>query len=186
MNTVTILLPTQVGVLVTSEARTRGVDAATLCSGIISEHFLSQRSNTRIRKASEAPAASESTEEGALVKQQQSASGFDVRRHFPSCPGLSVQLAQKFVDAALRLPGTRAFAAGRGVGFEPNFVYITYLRRRSPGGIGVSFYGAPEKHLCGDLGNGRNPNYSSAVVDSTQDLDKILPDIERAYELKFR
>jgi hypothetical protein len=182
METLTILLPDQVGALVATQARNRGVDPSTLCSGIVTEHILGigalgqpDRQSDLMTEASLKPLATDVNKSLA----------FDVRKHFPRHPGLSVQLAQLFVDAALKMPGTKAFAAKRGIGFEPNFVFIVYLRKRLPGGIGVSFYGGPESHLYPSLGTGRNPNYSRALVETREQLEQILPDVKRSYELKF-
>jgi hypothetical protein len=184
METLRILLPDQVGELVAAQARDRGVDPSTLCSGIVTEHVLGiggagKVNRPRVEFLVAGPPK-------PLGLGSDSSAVFDVQEHFPRHPGLSVQLAQSFVDAALQMPGTRAFASKRGIGFEPNFVFIVYLRKRLPGGIGVSFYGAPEHHLYQGLGTGRNPNYSRALVETREELERILPDVRRSYELKFR
>jgi hypothetical protein len=183
METLTILLPDQVGALVAAQARNRGVDPSTLCSGIVTEHILGIGRPGRFDRPADlmigvSPKPPATDTDKSLA--------FDVRKHFPRHPGISVQLAQLFVDAALKMPGTKAFAAKRGIGFEPNFVFIVYLRKRVPGGIGVSFYGGPESHLYPSLGAGRNPNYSRALLETKEDLERILPDIKRSYELKFQ
>jgi hypothetical protein len=183
METMTILLPTQVRQWVAKEAVSRGIDASTLCSGIIAEHFLADVAH-RIEQNRTRGAVPSAPQRSTITNDAYS-SGFDVRKHFTRYPGISIQLAQAFVDAALKIPGTKAFATDRGVGFEPNFVFILYLRKKQPGGIGVSFYGGPQQHIYSGLHIGRNPNYSSAIVATMQELDLMLPDIKRAHDLRF-
>jgi hypothetical protein len=43
---------------------------------------------------------------------------------FPNAPRRSIVLAQRFVDAALALPGVTAEKHGDGIEFRPNFVWI--------------------------------------------------------------
>jgi hypothetical protein len=183
METLMILLPDQIGELVAAQARDRGVDPSTLCSGIVTEHVLGVGGAGKVGHPSLDLLAAVPPKPSGITDG--SAAVFDVQKHFPRHPGLSVQLAQSFVDAALQMPGTKAFASKRGIGFEPNFVFIVYLRKRVPGGIGVSFYGGPEHHLYQGLGMGRNPNYSRALVETREELERILPDVRRSYELKF-
>jgi hypothetical protein len=111
---------------------------------------------------------------------------FDVRKHFPDYPSASIDLAQTFVDQALKIPGIKAFRAesGRGIGIEPNFVFVEYLQKSWPGGIGVSFYGGPDKHLHRGLRSGRNPNYSRSTARTLDELKPLLAEIRRSYELK--
>src|SRR5690606_56261 len=72
---------------------------------------------------------------------------FDVATAFEGFPRPSVELAQRFTDEAQKLGRVRAFRNRRGIGFDPNFVFIEYLMSRSgAGGIGVSFYGEPHRH----------------------------------------
>jgi hypothetical protein len=114
-----------------------------------------------------------------------SANGFDVGKSFPNLPALSIDLAQQFVNKALEIPGTRAFKTERGIGIEPNFVFVEYLLKRQPGGIGVSFYGRPSAHFIGGLLDGRNPNYSRATAHSPEELKPLLESVRRSYQLKF-
>jgi hypothetical protein len=172
METLTILLSEPVSRLAAAEAQKRGVEASALCAGIVTEHFLGNGGAI----AGQPP----------LPAMPRGDKPFEVRKHFVGYPGLSVELAQIFVDAVLRMPQTRVFASERGVGFSPNFVFIPYLRKRLPGGIGVSFYGSPERHSYSGLVPGRNPNYSRAVIATRDDLEQILPEIKRSYELKFQ
>jgi hypothetical protein len=176
MKTLTILLPDSVSQHVWAEAKKQNVDSAALCSGVITEHFLEQA-----RRASMAP----STEHEVPVTAPSTL--FDVRKHFPGFPNLSIELAQRFVDESLELPETLAFKSfsGRGVGISPNFVFVPYLLKRQPGGIGVSFYGSPDKLNRSSLCNGRNPNYSRTTVHTQKELEALIGLIRRSYELKF-
>jgi hypothetical protein len=180
METLTILLHDPVDQLVEAEASRRRIGAATLCSGIVAEYFLA-------RKNALPPVVGG----GATVPEQANRAdfhAFDVRSHFPHYPSRSVDLAQQFVDKALALPEIRVSQSlsGRGVAFEPNVVFIEYLQKRPPGGIGVSLYGEPSRHSNLKLLPGRNPNYSRIVIRTKEELSNVLPEIRRAYELKFR
>ena len=87
----------------------------------------------------------------------------------------------------MKLGHVRAFKNRRGIGFEPNFVFIEYLMSRSrSGGIGVSFYGGPDRHSNPPpiLRKGI-PSYSRAKIYSHSDLDAILPHVRQSFELKF-
>jgi hypothetical protein len=176
MKTLTILLPDLVSQLVDREAQTRNVESAALCSGVITEHFLAA---SRVSvPATIQPAAS--------PRDSEPTDSFDVRRHFPGYPLESIRLAQEFVDEALRIPNCRAFASGRGIGIEPNFVFVQYLQKRAPGGVGLSFYGKPDNHFQPNLLRpGRNPNYSKAIALDQQSLKPFIREIRRSYELKF-
>lgn len=179
MRSLTILLHDPVDQLVEAEASKRRVDSATLCSGIVAEYFLARRNVSQpvVTEGATVPGAASHTEFHA----------FDVRRHFPHYPSRSVDLAQQFVDEALALPEIRVSQSlsGRGIAFEPNVVFIEYLQKRPPGGIGISFYGEPSRHSYSKLLLGRNPNYSRIVIRTKEDLGNVLPEIRRAYELKF-
>jgi hypothetical protein len=171
--------------LVVREAQRRKIDAATLCSSIIAEHFLAQNAASSVSVASPqvtVPLTKQSSPPHEIVDLE---NVFNVRKKFPEFPTASVEIAQAVVDAALRIPGTTALRWGNGVLFRPNYVHIQYLQKRGPGGIGVSFYGSPEKHHCPELRTGRNPNYSWVVVTSKDILAKILPEIRKAHDLKF-
>jgi len=80
----------------------------------------------------------------------------------------------------------KAFKAesGRGIGIEPNFVFVEYLQKSWPGGVGVSFYGSPDKHAHSGLRPGRNPNYSRSTARTHDELKPLLAEIRRSYELK--
>jgi len=110
---------------------------------------------------------------------------FSVRDHFRGLPQHSVDFAQAIVDEALKISGVRAFKSNRGVGLEPNFVFIEYLRERAPGGIGLSFYGGPERHQNKIIRDGRTPSYSRALIGTPAELQSVLPHVRKAYGLKF-
>jgi hypothetical protein len=186
MRALTILLPDPVDQIVLGEATRENVDPAALCSGVIAEHFL-QPQKMRSVSANKQPTTT-------LVPPNRSESidifdiQKDVRKHFPNYPTRSIELAEQFVAEALKISGARAFKAysGRGIGIEPNFVFVEYLQKSYPGGIGVSFYGRPEDHLYPHiLRPGRNPNYSRSIVCNQEGLKPLLEEIRRAHELKF-
>src|SRR5208337_3175733 len=138
----------------------------------------------------EAPQASRGGSPVSMaVSSQRSgrSNGFEVSKNFPNYPNRSIELAQEFVDESLKMPGTRAFRAfsERGVGIEPNFVFVEYLQKRHPGGIGVSFYGSPDRLGYRGLLPGRNPNYSRSVARTEEELKPLLDLIRRSYQLKF-
>ncbi len=186
MRTLTILLPDQVDELVIDEATRQNVDAASLCASVIAEHFLETRkspavsSPERHARISELPRHSEPVDISDAKR--------DIKKHFPGYPARSIELAEQFVGDALKVSGTRAFKAfsGRGIGIEPNFVFVEYLQKSHPGGIGVSFYGRPQDHLHASLLRpGRNPNYSRSIVCTHEGLKPLLEEIRRSHELKF-
>jgi hypothetical protein len=182
MKTLTILLSDSVYQVVLAKAIQQNVDAATLCSVIVAEHF------PDARKVSAAVAVEKSTTILARSNRSEPTTMFDVKKHFPNYPTRSIELAQQFVGEALAVSGAKAFKADseRGIGIEPNFVFVEYLQRRPPGGIGVSFYGRPEDHLHPSLLRpGRNPNYSRSIVCTQEGLKPLLEEIRRSHELKF-
>jgi hypothetical protein len=153
----------------------QNVDAATLCSGVIAEHFLEQM------RVSPAPPSVNQQVFAAMPSNV-----FDVGKWFPDFPSLSIELAQQFVDESLKMPGTSAsFSGPRGISIKPNFVFVEYLQKRRPGGIGVSFYGSPEDLRYAELRPGRTPSYSRAIVVTKQELKPMLEVIRRSYQLKF-
>jgi hypothetical protein len=111
---------------------------------------------------------------------------FDVARAFPGFPARSVELAQLFIDAALKLPNVIALRHKNGVDVRPNFVRIeALLSRTGRSGIRVSY---------DRDGQFRNPpqlltrwisNYKRAVVQSADDFWAVIPLIGQAYALKF-
>jgi hypothetical protein len=172
MKTLTVLLPDPVGQVVECEATTKGVDAAALCASVLAEHFLSSSlSNPAISRVQKNKGAEQL--------------GFRVADSFRGLPQYSVEFAQTIVDEALRITGVRAFKSNRGVGFQPNFVFIEYLRERAPGGIGLSFYGGPERHQNKLIREGRTPSYSRALVRTPTELQSILPHVRKAYGFRF-
>jgi hypothetical protein len=172
MKTLTVLLPEPVEKLVGYEAAAKGVDPAALCASILAEHFLSASIQTR-----ESAVPPEEKGEEQMT--------FSVRDHFPGLPQYSVDFAQAIVNEALKVSGARAFKSNRGVGIEPNFVFIEYLRERAPGGIGLSFYGGPERHQNKLIRDGRTPSYSRALIGTPTELQSVLPHVRKAYAFKF-
>jgi len=167
---------------VSKEAARQKVDPAALCSGVIAEHFLGDQI------AVPSARAGHSYQEARLIERPEPTRTFDVAKLFPNYPARSVDLAQRFVDEALRISKARAFKAysGRGIGIEPNFVFVEYLQKSHLGGIGVSFYGRPEDHIhTALLRPGRNPNYSRAIACTQEALSPLLEEIGRSHELKF-
>ncbi len=186
MRALTILLPDQVNELLIGEASRQNVDASSLCSGIIAEHFLATKKFSAVpspeRQARIAPPTHRSEPIDIFDAKR------DIKKHFPDYPTRSVELAEQFVGEALRVPGTRAFKAfsGRGIGIEPNFVFVEYLQKSHPGGVGVSFYGRPQDHFHANLLRpGRNPNYSRSIICTHESLKPLLEEIRRSHELKF-
>ncbi len=181
MKTLTIVIPDPVNDLVAIEAGRRNVNASALCSGIIAEHFLGQPEGRIVRDAK--------TElRSKPTRRTKSSNPFDVSKQFPGYPKQSIDLAQRVVDEALRMPNTTAFRAdgvngSTGVGFVPNFVFIQYLQKKEPGGIMVSLYGPPHRHGVG-MKRGQG-NYSRMKIVTFAQLSEILPEIRLAYKLKF-
>jgi hypothetical protein len=172
MQSLTILLPEMVYKNAAEEAAEHNVDVPSLCSGILSDYFFETKS--------EHPVKMESKKEVPLATEK-----FDVAASFADFPRESVRLAQQFVDAALKLPRVKAFRTNRGVGFEPNFVFLEYIKSRQIG-IVVSFYGEPHRHKNPPTILHKSiPSYSRAKVSSQRELDQILPHIQQSHELKF-
>jgi hypothetical protein len=181
MRAQTILLPDVVDDLLLAEAMRQKVGPAAICSGIIAEHFLNLS-----KKSAGSPQPVSSSPQPDPPRRTAPSRAFDVQKHFPDYPSASIELAQAFVDEALKIPGIKAFKAesGRGIGIEPNFVFVEYLQKSWPGGIGVSFYGSPDKHRHSGLRPGRNPNYSRSTARTLDKLKPLLAEIGRSYELK--
>jgi hypothetical protein len=116
---------------------------------------------------------------------------FDVAKQFPGFPIQSIRYAQEVVNAATMIPGVVAKdytnkAGDRiGIAFKPNFLMIEALLQRKSG-IRVSLYGEPDqfKNKPSALGPGRG-SYSRVVVTTSEDLQKLLPLVHAAYELKL-
>lgn len=116
---------------------------------------------------------------------------FDVAKVFPGFPVRSVRYAQRVVNEATGILGVVASEYKQkngqtiGIAFKPNFLMIeALLQRRS--GIRVSLYGEPDRFdkKPSSLGRGRG-RYSRIVVKSDEDLEKTLPLLRQAYELKL-
>ncbi|MCE0499365.1 MAG: hypothetical protein LV481_15600 [Methylacidiphilales bacterium] len=184
MKILTVTLPDKVFESASEEAQEQEIDVASLCSGVLSDYFLNTGPAENLskipRESNPSPKINSKTE------AHDAKTGFNVATELVGFPLLSVRFAQQFVDEALRLPGVRAFKDKRGVGFEPNFVYIEYVMTRRSG-IAVSFFGEPNSHTNHPkiLGKGRGPSYSRAKIYSQEDMNSILPHVRKAYELKF-
>jgi hypothetical protein len=188
MKSLTVCLPDLVFERATSEALRKGVELAGFCSGILADHVLTHflASAPIGLPQSKAPTYLVHTADIA-VPPLDSASQFNVLEHFKGYPIGSIRFAQVFVDEALKFPGVKAFRASRGIGFKPNFVFIEYLMSRGgKAGIGVSFYGEPQRHKNPPrvLSKGI-PSYSRAKIYSEEDLNAVLPHIRQSFELKF-
>jgi hypothetical protein len=173
MKMFTVPLPDPIARLIECEAATRGVDTTALCASVLVENFLPKD----ITK----PEVS-----GPLERQEvQQQDGFRVGQYFRGLPQRSIDFAQAIVDEALKLTGVRAFRSNRGVGFEPNFVFIEYLRERTPGGIGLSLYGGPDHHNNNLIRDGRTASYSRALIRTPAELSLVIPHVRKAFALKF-
>ena len=174
-----LILPDRILEIASEEAREQAADVATLCSNILCDYFLEDSASASAITKPHPP--SSELRNLAVPKGD-----FDVAAEMRGFAPPSVRFAQQFVDEALKLPGVKAFkkSDGRGIGFEPNFVFIEYLMALR-GGIAVSFYGRPDQHTNRLIGKGRGTSYSRAKIYRQEDLDSILPHIQKAYELKF-
>ena len=180
MLTLTVSLPDAVYGTAASQARQQGLDIATLCSGLLADHFLSREATHP-----EPPPKTASTPPPA---QRHPLAGFDVAHQFHGFPHRSVDYAQKFADEVLKIPRVTAYKKGAEIAFDPNFVYIeALLRQGTRAGIRVSFFGRPEqfRNAPSVLRMGRPPSYSRAVIETASDLDAILPMIRQSYALRF-
>ncbi len=191
MKNINIHLPDLVFARALEEASLAGMEVTAYCTGVLSDCLLAMTVATPpVEIASASTIALEPTVTNASNRQRvhRTPTGFEVAATFPSgFPGKSIDLAQTFVDTALALPGVVAFKKGRGIGFEPNFVFIErLLSKGGRAGVGVSFYGQPERHKNPpSLLRKGIPSYSRAVVESEEDLALLLPHVRQSYELKF-
>jgi hypothetical protein len=117
--------------------------------------------------------------------------GFYVSESFAGFPHRSIQYAQRIVDEAIKISGVVASEYKQkngqkiGISFKPNFLMIEALLQRKSG-IRVSLYGEPHRFTDkpSSLGRGRG-RYSRIVVKTDEDLEKLLPLVRQAYELKL-
>jgi hypothetical protein len=182
MQTLTVYLPDAVYHAAASEAKRHKIDPSTLCSGLLSDHFLGDL----------AVAKAQSDEPRTLAEESAAKSGrlnaFDVAHEFRGFPHCSIEFAQTFVDEVLKVPHVTGYKKDSGIGFEPNFVFIeSLLSRGTRSGIRVSFFGRPEqfKNPPSVLKMGRPPSYSRAVIETVDDLKAILPLIRESHQLRF-
>jgi hypothetical protein len=116
---------------------------------------------------------------------------FDVSESFPGFPRRSIQYAQRIVNEAIKIPGVvpseyrQKNGQKIGISLRPNFLMIEALLQRKSG-IRVSLYGEPDRfsEKPSSLGRGRG-RYSRIVVKTDEDLEKLLPLVRQAYELKL-
>jgi hypothetical protein len=185
MKSLSLHLPNYVYDRVEEQANIIGVDASTLCSNVLADVFLP-------READQSETEIVRPEKSSRQPQRGTPASFDVARNFPGFPQNSIALAQQFCDAALKLGPPRGYAAvyaeksRRGIYIRPNFAVVEYLISRGKSGISVSFYGEPHRHTNPPkiLVKGRH-SYSRARIHHAEDLEKVLPHIKQAYELKF-
>ncbi len=196
MKSLTICLPDIAFNHATSEAKRKGIELSSFCSGILADLLLT---NFEIPAANFLPAVSlktTSSPAGTPVPPSScptpTTQAFDVAEHFKGFPSDSIRFAQTFLDEALKLPPVkgsqiRAVQSSRGIRIEPNFVFIEYLMSRGgKAGIGVSFYGGPHRHENRpDILTKGIPSYSRAKIYSDSDLQAILPHVRQSYELKY-
>src|SRR5260370_34871084 len=120
MKTLAVTLPDQAFIHAEQEANGLGLDVATLCTGILSDHFLSS-STKPISGVSKTRPINLATSNTAPAR---ATGAFDVARAFPGFPARSVELAQRFIDTALKLPNVIARRHKNGIDIRPNFVRI--------------------------------------------------------------
>lgn len=186
MKSLTICLPDAAYNNALIQANGHGLDIPHLCSGILADYFLSEIHSitaTRTKAKQESPLSNLAAASASHLEDGK----FDVAGFFRGFPPGSIELAQTFVDEALKQPHVLPFKKGRGIGFKPNYVFIEYLMRRGgTAGIGVSFYGEPQRHKNPPSFLIRGiPSYSRARIRTASELKAILPHIRQSYELKF-
>jgi len=197
MKSLTICLPDLVFDRAASEAQQKGIELASLCSGILADHLLTHFTHSKqLSLPVVAPVVPPPQPEQVFVPPSAvpapTTRAFNVAEHFKGFPSGSIRFAQTFLDEAIKLPPVKgspiqATPSSRGIRIDPNFVFIEYLMSRGgKAGIGVSFYGEPHRHENRPeiLGKGI-PSYSRAKIYSDADLQSILPHIRQSYELKF-
>ena len=182
MHKLTISLPDYAFDHASVVARRENLDVSSYCSALLADQLAPVRSSsTSIRPTVQKPTGNE-THSGK----------FDVATHFPGFPRGSIELAQGFVDEALKLPPPPGFAAvhasraARGIAFDPNFVYIEYLvSRGGVVGIVASFYGPAHRHSNNGVVRKGRGSYSRAAIHNKAELAAAIPHIRKAYEFKF-
>ncbi len=182
MQTLTVHLPDAAYSAAAFQATEQNLDPSTLCSGVLSDHFL------RHLTAAKTESNSSKTIPRTSVSTGGSPNGHDVAHEFRGFPHRSIEFAKTFVNEVLKIPHVIACKKDSGIAFDPNFVYIeSLLSRGTRSGIRVSFFGRPEQFKSPPpvLKMGRPPSYSRAVVENTTDLQAILPLIHQSYELRF-
>lgn len=113
-----------------------------------------QESSTAFRAKSVTGREAEDTRHGTQRYRSPVANGFSVAGEFPDREKITVDQAQKFVDAALDYENVRAFKNDEGIDFDANFVFIERVYSKETG-FSASFYGRPEKFSDYGTGPGR-------------------------------
>ncbi len=190
MRKIGVVLPDQVFERVEERASRMQIDVSSYLATAISELVL--KSNGHEGQTEERTRFGTGTlrEMPRIGVAQVGAQGrtFDIESAFRRFPKRSTSFAQRFVDEAAKIANVGFRRNRRGIAFEPNFAWIEYLLSRGgKGGIKVSLYGRPEVFhgapAC--LKTGRGTSYSRALIETEEDLEKMLPMLRQAYELRF-
>ena len=188
MRTLQIALPDVVFAQAEAKAKEEGLDAPMFCATLVADHLLF-RNGDRLAK-SPTPMAVNSSHDTNSTRVSDSERGrlleFDVAAQYPHYHRGSIALAQTFIDEALKHGDAEAFKTEKGVGLKPNFAFVEYLGKRSPG-ICVSLYGNRKEYpkILDLLKNGRTSSHSRAQISNPADLRRLLPLIREAYRLKL-
>ncbi len=182
MKKITLSIPDYAFHHAAAKARREGIDLASYCAAVLAD----QVAPTGLLV---------STVEQALDSKSESRDvdhKFDVARHFPRFPKGSIELAQAFVDEALKLPAPPGYSrvsatrSRRGIAIDPNFVFIEYLMSQGGTvGISASFYGGPARHGNNSIVTKGRGTYGRARIRTKADLAAATPHIRKAYELRF-
>ncbi|MBN2068555.1 MAG: hypothetical protein JW739_02860 [Opitutales bacterium] len=177
MKTITITIPDQIYSII--EAKVKNMDVPTMASLVLTEVMIdNSKYNT--------PLTSPSVDENILENDE--VNSFNVRKRFKGMNIQSLDIAQVFVDEVLKYESVTASKSntGRGIRFDPNFVFIEYLKSRGEPGIRVSFYGKPndfdDPHHMLKSGMG---SYSRADLNTLEEVELAKDLIRQSWVLKF-
>ena len=186
MKVITVPIPDRAHKEAESLAKMSGLDVGALCGTILADHFLNGPSFGP-RRSAKSPQLKRTTANGT---RQSGSAGIhlDVAMIFSGkgYPADSIRFAQAVVDEALKLPGVSAREHNRGIAFQPNFLWIEYLRSQGGKiGIKVSLYGSPSRFVGApkSLGAGRG-TYSRTLIETDEQLRQFLPLVRQAYEFR--
>ena len=188
MNTVTILLSSEIYSRADESAKAQKIDVPLLCTAILTDHFLTTDYRPTLAISQNKPIV----EERIFSPPSTGSTGhFDVGRAFAHFPSGSIKFAQAVVDEALSIPHAPPISCeimGYGIKFHPNFVWIERVHQQ--GGrcaITLSLYGEPNDFKAPPpfLRHQRN-SYSRALIESSDELNAALPLIREAYDLRFK